>query len=215
MATGLPRLRSGLVVRPLHAGDVRRVVELHLAEFPGFFLTRLGAGVLVPYYRTVADQAHLGFVAFDSGGVAGFVAGYVRGEGFYRRLVVRRGIHLAWAVLPTVVRSPMIGWAIARKLAARDSADVADRRVAWLSSIAVSRTARRKGVGRALADAFVRDAAALGLAEVGLETDAAGNDGVSRFYKDLGFRMTRAFADVDGRPMQEYRLDCRSVSSHA
>lgn len=200
-------------VARLQPEHVPAVAALHVREFQGFFLSRLGPGVLREYYAAIAEQGHLGFVALDPHRLVGFVVGYARGEGFYRRLVRRRGLRLLCAALPSVARSPSVAWTILQKLHARDAEDSGDRRCAWLSSIAVRADARRTGVGALLLEEFLRDAAQLAFAEVGLETDARDNDAVQRFYLGHGFRRTRTFEDVNGRPMHEYRHACRLDSS--
>lgn len=59
-------------------------------------------------------------------------------------------------------------------------------RAAWLEDMIVRRDWRRKGVGRLLLGAAIREAKAAGCSRVTLLTDAT-NDGAIRFYSGVGF----------------------------
>ena len=45
-----------LACRPMAPGDISRVVEIHLASFPGFFPSLLGPSFLGMYYRGTLDD---------------------------------------------------------------------------------------------------------------------------------------------------------------
>ena len=73
-----------------------------------------------------------------------------------------------------------------------------------LMSIAVSPEVQGKGIGRALALAFLREAARRGVKEVDLTTDATGNEAVNRFYEGLGFVCEKEYTTPERRLMKEY-----------
>ena len=78
-------------LRRMEPGDVATVAELHLASFPGFFLSFLGPRFLGLYYSGVcAAPEGIALVFLNPGGEpAGFVAGATNPRGFYSRLLKR------------------------------------------------------------------------------------------------------------------------------
>lgn len=204
-------------IRPAAGGDLDRIVAIHAAAFPGFFLTSLGPGFLRAYYREVLDF-HGGclLVAERGGRAIGFVAGFAAPRQFYAGLS-RRPLAFALPLLAAVLRRPsLIGHILVR---VRNVLDRSDRRrtdptteaACELSSLAVDPRTRRRGVGRRLVAAFVADAAASGLDVVRLATDARENDAVNAFYAGLGFRLARRGGPADARPMNGYELTLRST----
>jgi ribosomal protein S18 acetylase RimI-like enzyme len=75
-----------------------------------------------------------------------------------------------------------------------------------LMSIAVLPEAQGRGIGKDLTVAFLEEARRRGLAMVSLTTDRDGNEGVNRFYVNLGFQCTRSTVTPEGRTMNEYVL---------
>lgn len=71
--------------------DIDQVVAVHLANFPGFFLSFLGPHFLSLYYLGICSALEgIGFVYSNSvGELVGFVAGSSNPRGFYSRLLKR------------------------------------------------------------------------------------------------------------------------------
>ena len=98
------------------AADVARVVELHLAAFPGFFLSFLGPRFLRLFYAEAVAVGGICLVVEARGGVAGFVAGSDRPGGFYGALLRRRALAFALAAAPALLRRPSSALRVARAL---------------------------------------------------------------------------------------------------
>ena len=193
------------MIRPMTAADVPAVTDVHLAAFPGFFLTFLGRGFLRQLYRGIVEDASgIAFVSDTEGRVTGFVAGTAVPARFYSRLMRQRLVPFAWHSGLAVLRRPS---AIPRILRAFTKSSDAPRETtgrAELMSLAVLPTHREGGLGARLVEAFSAEAAAHGAKTVFLTTDAANNESVNRFYLRCGFTLARTFSTPEGRAMNEY-----------
>src|SRR5258706_41974 len=174
----------------MQSDHVERVTSIHLAAFPGFFLSFLGGRFLRELYRAViADGEGIAFVALSSGTVIGFAAG-TASQGFYRRAAKRRWWRFGLASAGALLRRPSIARRLLRALYAppKTSSDGA-----LLMSLAIDPRAQRSGAGKALISAFVDAAATRGAKAILLTTDRAGNDAVNAFYRDQGFLVAHEY----------------------
>ena len=108
--------RERAVVRPALAADVGRIVEIHLAAFPGFFLSFLGPGFLNLFYSEAVVLGEICFVATSGASVVGFVMGSAQPAGFFGKLIRRRVLAFGLAALPAVLRKPSAALRVARAL---------------------------------------------------------------------------------------------------
>lgn len=209
---------GALRVAAATADDLPALVALHRAAFPGFFLTRLGAGFLSHYY-TCAREAPGGIVLVVHAGdvPVGFVCGSSQPDALMRALV-RRAPRIALTLLLDGIRRPSFLLPLTGRILARvrdvwngtsrrpDSA--ADRRAsadAELTSIAVHPHAEGRGLGRHLVAAFADAAAAHGATHVYLTTDASDNTRVQQFYESIGFAQAGLLRRGSDRAMIAYR----------
>jgi ribosomal protein S18 acetylase RimI-like enzyme len=192
----------------MEEGDVARVVEIHLAAFPGFFLSFLGRRFLRLYYRGVlAAPEGIAFVCDAAPGrPAGFVAGTSDPRGFYGRLLRRDGIRFAAASMGALCRRPGAAFRLLRALR-HPGENPAGPEIGGLFSIGVLPELQGTGAGRRLVAAFLAEAARRGCREVFLTTDRERNDAVNAFYLGLGFRLARRYETPEGRAMNEYRIN--------
>lgn len=193
-----------MTVRPATPADLREIVRIHLAAFPGFFLSFLGPRFLrLLYLQMLNQEGGILLVAEADNAVCGFVGGVTQQAGFYRRLVRHNLVSFAWASAGAVLRRPSVMprlWrSLRRSTEARQSAAEA-----CLMSIGVDPQVSGKGVGRKLADAFCDELRKKGAPSVCLTTDKMNNERVNRFYQGLGFVVAREFTTPEGRQMYEY-----------
>lgn len=193
------------MVRKMCTDDVHRVVQVHLASFPGFFLSFLGPRFLRIFYRGIRqDESGIGYVYLNpAGDPAGFVAGTINPQGFYKRLLKRNWLRFSLASLVPIARRPAVAGRIARALLHPGQNPVGDN-VAGLFSIGVFPELQGTGAGKLLVRAFLDEAAARGCRSVFLTTDRDGNDAVNLFYQKLGFSIGRQYVTPEGRRMNEY-----------
>ena len=210
--------RSGRVYSclPLRGDHVPAVVSLHMHAFPDFFLTKLGPRFLGEFYSSFADDAEgVAIVAEDSSRrIQGVIAGPLRPDGFFRRLLVRRWWAFALAALRTAVCDPAVLPRLARALTYRGNPPAGPRR-ALLSSIAVSPESQGAGVGRQLVQRWLREVRARGAAGCYLTTDADENERTNRFYLELGWILADSYVTSEGRHMNRYVLDFSDTVSAA
>jgi len=196
------------MIRWMEKKDIGQVVRIHLASFPGFFLSFLGPRFLALYYSGVCTAPEgIALVCLDSSGEpAGFVAGTTNPRGFYSRLLRRGWPRFVLASLGAVLRKPSVVRRIARGVSHPSRNPVGDE-VAGLYSIGVLPGLQGTGAGKMLVDSFLLEARKRGCRRVFLTTDREENDAVNAFYRKLGFRVERRFETPEGRAMNEYWID--------
>lgn len=199
----------GAVVRPMRSDDVMRVVEIHLAAFPGFFLSFLGARFLRVFYSEAVALREICLVATSGGAVVGFTMGSAHPGGFYGKLIKRRLFAFGLAALPAVLRRPSTALRVARALLKPKQAAKAAG-IATLLSIGVDPSTQGTGAGKALVLAFFDEARRRGAAVVDLTTDKVDNERTNAFYRNLGLSVAREIVTPEGRILNEYEIDLRS-----
>jgi len=194
-------------VRLARNSDVPEIVRVHQAGFPGFFLTFLGPRFLEEFYSAVLDDPDgMGFVACDMTGICGFVVGTAQPAGFYRRLLQQRWWRFALASATSALKRPSIMPRLLRAFSLPERTTQTAGRGSLLS-VAVRPQFQGQGIGQALAQAFLQEAARRDLGQVDLTTDRDGNDATNRFYQHIGFVCERTFVTPEGRAMNEYVID--------
>lgn len=200
-----------ITTREATPADLQSIVEIHKAAFEGFFLTALGPRFLLEMYRAfICEQGAIcrvieTDVGLDNVRVAGFVAGALRPELFFRHLLLSRGARFALAAVPGFLRNPLR--TLPRLLSAvfyRGEMPPAVEGAALLSSLAVYPSAAGAGLGRTLVEGFCENAAGLGARAVYLSTDRLKNEATNRFYERAGFQLMLTRERRDGRIMNMY-----------
>jgi ribosomal protein S18 acetylase RimI-like enzyme len=206
---------SDLQYERLGTGHLEQVATLHVACFPGYYLTRLGPAFLRAMYGWYVDSPEaIAYVAVDAQGhMVGFVAGTTSAEQYHGSLFRRRGGALLATLAARLFGSPAdtvrLAWerkdllpqAVSSLLARGsrepvESAPGAEKGTASLVSIGVEPSQRRSGLGRRLTDLFVREAGQRGCEVVTLSV-REDNEGARLFYESIGW--TRV-----GEPSDEY-----------
>jgi GNAT superfamily N-acetyltransferase len=185
---------------------LERVVSVHQAAFPGFFMTQLGPRFLREYYRCVAEvPTGILLTEIHDGACIGFVAGFMHPAAFYTELR-RRRVRLGLAALRGIASRPTRLVTLLANYGRTTTAVRAPQEAdtAELSSLGIMPTASGRGVGSRLVRSFIDAAAIAGANRVVLTTDAYGNDDVNRFYQRLGFVCIRTTEARPGRWLNEY-----------
>ncbi len=176
------------------------------AAFPGFLLSSLGRRFLGLLYAEAASMGEIALVACADGEVLGVAMGSARPGAFFGTLLRRRAAAFAWAAVPGILRRPAIAIRVARALRMpRDAAK--PEGTATLMYLATAPAAQRLGVGKALVEAFLSEAARRGSRRVDLTTDKVDNERTNRFYTRLGFHVARVIVNREGRVLNEYEID--------
>jgi ribosomal protein S18 acetylase RimI-like enzyme len=203
----LVRGRPGLI-RPATPNDLPGIVIIHQQAFSNFFLTRLGDEFLRRYYALVLDYpAGVVLVSERHSTLEGFVCGFVEPPEFYR-LMWRNKRAFVVPALAALVRHPSLATGVMYGVQRiQTSASKAPARSCELSSIAVAPEAGGNGLGKALVQAFVKQAWSMDAKCVYLTTDADGNESANALYRQIGFQHAQRFLQRKGRWMNKYVIN--------
>lgn len=205
-----------MIIRTATLNDLPTIVKIHVAAFPGFFMTLLGPQFLTAYYRLAIEYPKSLCLVLEEATIQGFVVGFKTPSLFYQRLSTRK-ISFGFAALSYLVWRPSLWSQIlsnSRRVSHAASQQGVDEKVLELASIGVNPEAGRRGFGKELVHHFLEHAAQYQVDKVVLTTDARENDAVNIFYQQLGFRIARVFETSGQRLMNEYVFDFdTSVSS--
>lgn len=183
--------------------DIQSIVDVHLAAFPGFFLTSLGGRFLSEMYRGfLSHSSGILLVIEEAGSVVGFAAGSSSPVVFFSDLRRRRSLFfLLWAA-PSLLRDPK---AVLRKLLSalfyRGDKPLSLNGGALLSSIAVRPEVSGHSLGARLLQDFEGEAFSRGVDFVYLTTDKVENDRVIKFYENNGYFVESQFHQGANRTM--------------
>ncbi len=192
----------------METADIGRVVGIHLASFPRFFLSFLGPRFLDIYYSSVcASPEGIVFVYEEpAGNPSGFVAGTSNPRAFYSKLLKRNWLRFSVASLDAIRKRPAVVFRLIRAISHPSRNPTGDD-VAGLYSIGITPGLQGTGAGKKLVQAFLREARSRGCRRVFLTTDRDDNGSVNAFYRNLGFRVERQFKTRENRWMNEYWID--------
>lgn len=197
----------GIKILPLTNRGIKKVVDIHIQAFPGFFLTFLGPRFLKEFYNSFTyDSTGIGFVAIENGEVAGVIVGPLNPEGYFRRLLIKKWHAFCVASVRAVLKNPKIIKRLFRAFFYRGQAPLGKQR-ALLSSIAVAPEAQGRGIGRALVQRWAEEVKHRGGKGCYLTTDAEDNKKVNSFYQSLGWQVESTYTTPEGRLMNRYVFD--------
>lgn len=208
------RTNSDMRIFPMKQSHIQSVVTVHLDAFPGFFLSGLGRRFLSLFYTSVIeDHSCISLVAGSDQQIDGFIVGTVEPRGFYKRILLRKGIRFVLAALKPLIAKPRI---IRRLLRGLSKNEVhRPPRSALVMSIAVRQAAQGRAIGRELVSTFLEECRKRGSRNVYLTTDELDNARTNRFYASMGFTVSRMFTTPEGRKMNEYEIKLEEDSGSA
>lgn len=185
---------------------IKKVAQIHLDAFQGFFLTFMGRGFLTLLYKSYCRYKESGlFVAFENAEPVGFLAYSGDYSGLYKYMIKRKLIQFAWFSLGAFFRKPKVFIRLLR--AFKKSSDVKRKeKYIELASIGVIPNHKSKGIGSSLISRLIEEADFNSYAYIALETDAEGNELANSFYKKNGFDLVRTYETKERRKMNEYRF---------
>ena len=195
-----------MIIRKVEKKDIPEIVRIHIAAFPGFFMTLMGKSFLKEYYYSVSKMPD-GFVlgCFDEGSgnkLLGFCAEAVVSAGFNKKMICKRFIHFGIQALRLVFINPGALLHFAKNLTKGPGSKISDpAQYGELLSIAVDPAIQGKGVGKALLAAIEPLLFAQNQRENSLTTDAVDNNKAISFYKRNGYDIFYSFTAYPDRRM--------------
>jgi len=191
-------------VRPAVPDDIRDIVQVHESAFPGFLLTDLGARFLTMLYAAFIDQQDGILLVAESprGAVVGLLAGTRAPAHFFRALRARRGIAMAFASIPGLVRHPIrIGERLLAAVRYGGDQPPAIPGYWLLSSLGVDPDRASSGIGTILVNRFYTMAEEARAPGIYLLTDLQDNDAALSFYAKRQFVVHSRTRRRDGRQL--------------
>lgn len=205
---------STVQVRPMRSTDLASVVAEHQESLPDGLYARLGDRFLHAYHSAyLASPGTAAFVAELGTRPVGFVTGIVSTAA--HRLAMKEAwprlaaaAALALLQRPATLR-PALLWPTAasclrhsaRLLQPDPPSEINGAGAGILTYLAVTATARGRGVGDALLQAFLHQAQLHGCTKVTLATQTGADDAAS-FYAHRGWAPESVHHTATGRPLQ-------------
>lgn len=186
--------------RPACVEDVKQVTKVHLAAFPGFFLTTLGPAFLRTMYKAFLLNKGGVFVVDDRDGhIQGFAVGVLKSVGQDRNLVVRFLPQFILSLVPAVVRNPVkvVKRITSQLFTASERTNIPENAVI-LRSIGIQPSMKGGGVAGRLLQEFELRANEKGATSVALTTDVLNNERAIGFYRKHGYKISQEFRQ-DGK----------------
>ena len=192
----------------LNPEQIGQVALLHQRTIHSL-LADLGLALVKRYYENLSrDQSAIGLCAInETGAVRGWASGSPNPERV-NRSVSRPLSWFAPRILGALIARPML----LRQLfaSARAVSQPLPAGVIELTYIGVESSVRKKGLGRALLVAFLREAGEQGYRSVALSVEAENNDALS-LYTGEGFEIVKSLQE--GK-FERYRMEAHLGNEH-
>lgn len=191
-----------MVIRPACEEDFRQITVVHERAFPRFFLTSLGKGFLVTYYKAVLrSEKAIAICAVDEyENIIGFASGCIESLNFHRNLFNSNRLSFLLSVVKSALGKPSVFYRLARNLE-KNANSHDDNDYAELLSIAVLPESKGSGIGKKLLESFEAEAKRRGGKKLALTTDFEKNDAVVNFYQNCGYTIFYDFVTYPKRRM--------------
>lgn len=166
-------------------GDISKVAEIHKNEISTSFLTRLGKGFLLEFYKAVIkSDFSFCLVAEEGTEAAGFIAGATDIKKFYSYFIRKHFLAVFFAVLPKIFSPGIVKKVLENIFYSKKENDLFS---AELLAIALKKIFQGKGIGSQLLTGFNSEMKNRGVAVfkvlVGKELEKSIN-----FYKKNNFQ---------------------------
>jgi ribosomal protein S18 acetylase RimI-like enzyme len=198
-------------VQQLTPGDIDKIIDIHLENFPFSRSSLLGRRFVKKMYMWFFNQQpNLALVARANGDIAGFVVGAIGGYGraVFRyalpeiiagiisnpRIIVKKKVYVLW----TSYVQALVPLKQGKKKSVQESILKAS-----IASIATTEAAQRQGVGKALVGAFQKAAKTQGVDVLGLSVEST-NTPARKLYESCGWQLARQNANMNSVYYKKY-----------
>jgi ribosomal protein S18 acetylase RimI-like enzyme len=174
---------------------IEQAVQIHLAAFPGFFLSELGNDVLRVFYKSLLqDKKTLFYGVKNDGGLVGFFVASLKPTGLYKRLFFK---NISRFILPLFFSFWKNFSLLKRMITSASSSsklEVSTTYPASLLSICVSPAHAGKGIGKILLTTLENELRLRKWHGYYLTTDANNNNSTNQFYLNFGFKLNGSYS---------------------
>jgi hypothetical protein len=195
-------------IRPLRRKDVGAVVALHHQAMGTSLWARLGPIFLAELYCSMLAHPNFrGFVYEEEEQVRGFIAGTSDGPRMFRNLALKRGHRLLVAMIPGLVRKPVLAFRLARTFGYFRHSNPGEHPAIQAESLFCSFAPQLRGkrISGLINKVLFDDMAGLGHEQIKI-TSEADNMGAFRQLTSWGFEVTGRFRFY-GKEMLSWRMD--------
>ena len=194
---------SAIFCRTAANEDLNRVVEIHAAAFPGFFLTLLGPSFLRLMYQSFLQNKKGIFVVAGSNEVIyGFAVGVMDSAGKDWRLALKWMPQFLFALIIPVMRNPIrVLKRLFTQVFSKNEPYKVPEKSAILRSIGTLPGNQGSGLAGILIKNFETAARQNSADYVALTTDAVDNERAIGFYKKHGYVVGQIFKQDSTRSM--------------
>lgn len=174
---------------------MEQVVQVHLAAFPGFFLSELGNDVLRVFYKSLLqDNKTLFYGVKNDGGLVGFFAASLKPTGLYRRLFFKNISRFVLPLFFAFWKNFILFKKMITSASSSSKLEVSTTYPVSLLSICVSPDHAGKGIGKILLSTLEKELQLRKLHGYYLTTDAKNNNATNQFYLNSGFKLNGSYS---------------------
>mgnify|MGYP000100204640 CR=1 FL=1 len=186
----------------LDFGDVKAVVNLHMSNFEGFFLTSLGESFLNVFYNSIlADNLSVGVGLYQKNELVSFAIGTSKSTGFYKKILWDNFFGLLVVLIPVFLKKPKTILRLLKKLSQNPGKTYISEKAGWLLSICTDKDFRKDNISSRVLREFESNLSKNKNDAVYLTTDATKNEHVIHFYRKNGYSVVNDFNASKDRKM--------------
>lgn len=195
-----------MIIQKANVAHISGIVDLHIREFSGFNLSRLGSDFLFYFYSSLVRSEFVRcLVVISEGEIIGFVVGLTNRKVRVSKLLYRQPLRLLKVLLYSVIQDPKRIWILLSMRNSFDKIDPSDSlEYAELLSIAVRSDYHGKSLSKSLLMRFESVMRLNGVKFLSLTTDKYNNGRANSFYAKLGYSIYYEIEVGKSRVMNRY-----------
>ena len=169
---------------------INQIVEIHIAAFPGFFLSELGNDVLRVFYKSLLqDKKTIFYGVKNEGGLVGFFVVSLEPKGLYTRLFFKNISRFTLPLFFSFLKNLNFVNRMIISVMSSNKSNVSPSYPTSLLSICVSPEYAGKGIGKILLSTLEKELLLRKRHGYYLTTDANKNNATNQFYLNYGFKL--------------------------
>jgi len=169
---------------------INQVIEIHIAAFPGFFLSELGNDVLRVFYKSLLqDKTTIFYGVKNEGELVGFFVASLEPKGLYTRLFLKNISRFILPLFFSFLKNLNLLKRMIISVMSSNKRNDSPLYPTSLLSICVSPAYAGKGIGKILLTTLENELRLRKRHGYYLTTDANNNNATNQFYLNFGFKL--------------------------
>ena len=174
---------------------INQVIEIHIAAFPGFFLSELGNDVLRVFYKSLLqDKTTIFYGVKNEGELVGFFVASLKPKGLYTRLFFKNISRFILPLFFSFLKNLSLLKRMMTSASSSSKLEVSTIYPASLLSICVSPAHAGNGIGKILLSTLEKELQLRKRHGYYLTTDANNNNATNQFYLNFGFKLNGSYS---------------------